>query len=665
MITFPGDEEVHTPPTKGNDTGVEEKEPTKLSISMVCATDFLRATRKVGGQIHTLWLEDHMTLAATSDIQDPDPLSVTPDQYKDFADVFQKKDLDKLPPHRPYDLTIDLQKDEHGNDLLPKPSKIYPLNQEELKVLKEYIDENLKKGFIRPSKAPRPCPILFVKKKSGELRLCHDYRALNRVTKRNGYPLPLIDELLDRVSGAKIFSKIDLRWGYNNVRIREGDEWKAAFSTRYGQYEPLVMGFGFTNTPACFQHFVNDIFRDIMDIYVVIYLDDILIFSKNEVEHEKHVREVLRRLREHQLFANPKKCDWHVKEVNFLGFYISENGIRMDEDKVNAVTAWETPKNVHDIQVFIGFANFYRRFIRQFSHLAKPLTSLLRKDVKFDWTNECEDAFRALKDAFTTAPILQHPNPQEQFWVETDSSDFARGAVLSQKGEDGLLHPVAFMSKSLAPAELNYDIYDKEMLAIVGSFKSWRVYLEGCPKVVIVYSDHKNLEYFTTTKELSCRQARWSEFLSRFDFEIHYCPGSSAGKPDALSRLPQHKTSGGGGKPVGRLLAPEQFIISATDFQEMPIATDTTLAERIKKVYPTDKSLEPILAFLNSDPEQAPQDVRNRMASYSLDQGLLLKDGLIVVPGNDELKRDVVASRHDSLMAGYPGHTANRDLFTH
>ena len=298
----------------------------------------------------------------------------------------------------------------------------------------------------------------------------------------------------------------------------------------------------------------------------------------------------------------------------------------LDPVKLKAIVEWETPKTVKQVQAFLGFGNFYRRFIKNFSIIAKPLHSLSKKGIKFEWTKPREEAFEELKRAFTSAPVLQHPDPQKPFLVETDSSDFALGAVLSQKGEDGLIHPVAYMSTSLSPAEQNYDIYDKEMLAIIQALETWKIYLEGNPGTTTILTDHKNLEYFTTTKELTRRQARWSEFLSRFNFVIQYRPGSSAGKPDALSRLPQHKATGGS-KPVGALLSPAQFI-SATNLQKIPVFSDSTMEQRIKEAYTQDQSLTSILAFFSEPTSSAPKDVQNRMSLYSLENGLLLREGL-------------------------------------
>jgi len=311
--------------------------------------------------------------------------------------------------------------------------------------------------------------VFFIKKKDGSLWLVQDYRALNAVTVKNKYPLPLISELVSQLRRAKYFTKLDVRWGFNNVRIKPGDEWKAAFCTNRGLFEPLVMFFGMTNSLATFQTMMNDIFRTLIaEGIVVVYLDDILIFTETEEEHEQVVRRVLGMLAEHKLFHCPEKCEFHRKWIEYLGLVISENKVEMDSVKVAGVRDWPTPENRTDMQAFISFVNFYRRFIRDFSTIARPLFDLTRSDKAWNWDTKEQDAFECLKAAVTTALVLVSPQDSELFCIEADSSDFTSGAVLSQQlpGEEKW-HPVAFYSKSLSPVERNYEIHDKEMLAII------------------------------------------------------------------------------------------------------------------------------------------------------------------------------------------------------
>lgn len=402
-------------------------------------------------------------------------------------------------------------------------------------MLKDYIDENLSKGFIRQSSSPAGAPVLFVKKKDGSLRLCVDYRGLNSVTIKDRAPLPLIKETFDCIRGSTIFTCLDLRGAYNLLRIAAGEEWKTAFRTRYGLFEYCVMPFGLCNAPASFQTMINDTLRPFLDHFVVVYLDDICIYSKNEEEHVRHVTQVLETLAQHDLYVKAEKCIWHAKEVPFLGFLISDKGITMDPAKITSITAWPEPKSQHDLQVFLGFANFYRNQIGFYSKGAKQLYALLKKDVPFKWTPAESDAFRKLKQCFVDAPIRRHFDPDKPTFLETDASDGAIGGILSQVGEDGLLHPCAYHSRTLQPAKLNYEIYDKELLAIVDCFKEWRIYLQGAKHKTTVWTDHKNLVYFTTTKNLNQRQTRWAQTLAEYDFVVIYRAGKANVKADALS----------------------------------------------------------------------------------------------------------------------------------
>ncbi|EUC55739.1 Transposon Tf2-1 polyprotein, partial [Rhizoctonia solani AG-3 Rhs1AP] len=291
--------------------------------------------------------------AASKEEADNNP--IIPPQYHQFISVFGEEEFNKLPPHRPYDIDIELKENQ---DLGHAP--LYSMTPAESRELKTWLEKEVALGKIQPSKSPIASPVMFVKKKDGSLRLVVDYRKLNDATCKNSYPLPRQDDLMARLQGAKIFTKLDLRWGYNNVRVKKGDEWKTAFRTKYGLFETKVMPFGLTNAPAAFQHFMNDIFRDLLDESVVVYLDDILIFSKTEEEHQAHVTEVLKRLQENQLFCKASKCHFHVTTVKFLGIIITPEGSSMDKSKIEAVQNWPTPTTVKQVQSFLGFANFLR-----------------------------------------------------------------------------------------------------------------------------------------------------------------------------------------------------------------------------------------------------------------------------------------------------------------
>ncbi|PIL37451.1 hypothetical protein GSI_01145 [Ganoderma sinense ZZ0214-1] len=477
---------------------------------------------------------------------------LVPEQYRDFRDVFSQSTFDVLPQHRPYDHVIELLP-----DAKPYCGKVYPMTLDEQDALDAFLEENLRTGRIRPSKSPWGAPFFFVKKKDGKLRPVQDYRKLNALTKKNKYPLPLMSELLDRLKGAKYFTKLDIRWGYNNIRMAEGDEEKAAFLTNRGLYEPLVMFFGLSNSPSTFQMMMNDIFRDlVLKGKVIVYLDDILIFSNSLSEHRSIVRQVLQLLRENKLTVKPEKCEFEVQETEYLGHIIGPGIIKMDPAKVTGVTSWPTPCSKRDVQGFLGFANFYRRFIKDFSTIAAPLNRLTGL-VEWSWTEAEQHSFDRIKAAITSAPVLAVPNDHDPFKVECDASKFALGAELAQH-QDGQWRTIAFLSKSLSPAERNYEIYDREMLALIVALDEWRHFLKGAQSRFEIHSDHKNLEYFRKPQRLNPRQARWVLTLQDYDFALVHRPGRTMGKPDALSRRPDHDIGDDANEDI-TMLKPEWF----------------------------------------------------------------------------------------------------------
>src|SRR5215472_10029379 len=461
--------------------------------------------------------------------------SSIPEAYQEFYKVFEKESFDELPPHRPWDHVIDLIPDCNGLE-----GKIYPLSLVERQELDNFLNENLAAGKIRISKSPFASPILFTKKKDGSLHPVEDYRKLNDITVKNRYPLPLIGELIDQLAGAKIFTKLDVRWGFNNVRIREGDEHKAAFVTHRGLFEPMVMQFGLCNAPATFQTMMNDVLREeIATKMVVDYVDDILIFSKDLTSHREMVRRVLDKLQKHHLYLKLEKCEFERALVEFLGMIISENSVGMNESKVLAVKEWPVPKNKRSLQQFLGFVNYYRRFIKDFGKIAKPLHMLTGKR-DWNWTWEQDKAFMELKSRISTAPVLAIPKDEGKFRIECDASDFALGGVLSQQQSDGKWHPIDFMSIGMSSAERNYEIYDKELLAIMTSLGKWKKYLLGAREKFEVWSDHLNLTYFRSPQKLTRRQARWVVDLQQYNFTMHHIPGKSNNKADILSHRDGH-----------------------------------------------------------------------------------------------------------------------------
>jgi len=435
-------------------------------------------------------------------------LQILPKQYHEFLPLFLEKTEDQLPPHGRFDHEIPLHP-----GFVPPFRPIYSLSPPELLSLYEWLDDNLDTKFIRKSSSPAASPILFVKKTESSLRLCVDYRGVNEGTIKNRYALPLVKETFMQLSRAKIFkfTKLDIHRTYNLIRMRAGEEWKRAFRTRYGLLEFLVMPFGLTNAPATFQAYIKDALRRFLDRFCTASLDDILIYSENEEQHIEHVKQILEALTKAGLQVKPQKCEFHTNNVKYLGFIITTEGLRMDPAKITTIIEWPIPKKLHDIRSFLGFGNLYRRFIQDYSHLARRPTQLTKKGTPLVWSDPYQAAFERFKEAFTTVRIRIHFDFDKEIVVETDASNIASAGILSQQGPDGLLHLLPFFSKKLTPAECNYDIYDKELIAVVSALEEWRGHLVG--RHVTIRSDHQNLRYFTTKRLFNQLLARWSELL--------------------------------------------------------------------------------------------------------------------------------------------------------
>ncbi|KAJ1603298.1 hypothetical protein NDA14_005411 [Ustilago hordei] len=575
-----------------------------------------------------------------------------PKPYQHLRDVFDEVEADKLPHHTEHDLHLELI--EGGK---PPQGPLYLKGPKEMSELRRYLDENLEKGFIRPSKSPARSPVLFVPKKDGGLRLCVDYRGLNEITVKNRAPLPLIEEQLFLLRKARIYTKLDLRAAYNLIRIAKGDEWKTAFGTQLGLYEYLVMPFGLANAPAHFQSFINDIFRDIIGIYVVVYLDDFLIFSDTEEAHVKHVTEVLTRLRSNRLFAKLSKCEFHTKTVEFLGYIIKPTGIEMDPEKVRTVKEWPMLESIHDIQRFLGFANFYRRFIAHFARIAKPLTALVKpieRFKKFELPEEAQQAFHKLIQAFTSAGVLQHFDYHLPTRLETDASDFAIAGVLKQEHE-GRWHPVAFYSRKMSSAEKNYEIHDKELLAVVACLTQWRHMLAGLPNQLVILTDHEALKYFKSQRRITGRQARWAILLADFDFILQYRPGDKGGEPDALTRRTDMQPAGEEQDHNVRQLLPPRVFKETADHDSLLVApmismesiASKGLKDLVKIFQPLDQELQEI----------------HRKKPFELKDDLWYSGGSAKeVDGQslsvEHLRFMVMTQCHDGITAGHVGRDA-------
>lgn len=641
--------------------------------------------------------------------QEGDEIAIQlPKELRDYADVFSPKKADKLPLHRSYDHEIKITSDKK----LPF-GRIYSMSRDELQTLRTWLDENLAKGFIRPSSSHITSPVLFVKKPGGGLRLCMDYRALNDISAKDRYPLPLIKETLNNLEGMKYFSKVDIISAFNNVRMKEGHEHLTAFLTRFGLFESLVMPFGLTGAPATFQRFINDSLREYLDQFCSAYLDDILIYSKTREEHIVHVRKVLERLRSANLFAKLSKCEFFVSETKFLGLIVGRDGFKMDPEKVKTILEWKTPRSATDVLRFNGFCNFYRRFIRDYSKIVTPLINLTKKNAPFNWTRSCEDAFQLLKNTIATAPTLRPFDWTKQVVVETDASDFVSAGVLSQYDDENVLRPVAFFSKKHSSVECNYEIYDKELLAIIRCFEEWRPELEGSENPILVLSDHRNLEYFMSTKMLNRRQARWSEFLSRFNFKITYRPGKQGEKPDALTRRSEDLPKEGDKRlehqsrtmlkrenlellptpPQTPELAQKKVhfaelisrptpldlqeltdtrtIRKATLQQEDSPRTVNTLSPSPSQPLPIEEAIrqesqndENVLSVLHAVEQGKNKHPFLQLSQCQAREGILRYRDKIYVPDSDNLRVRILQQHHDHPSAGHPGRAKTFELLS-
>jgi hypothetical protein len=442
------------------------------SVDIILGTDWLTRHQAVidiaarAIEVHsptcgetTLYLPDQGCTRSCAFVMIESPVERIP-VVCDYPDVFPDE-LPEMPPDRDIEFAIELQP-----GTAPISKRSYRMPPAELAELKKQLQELLDKGFIRPSTSPWGCLALFVKKKDESLRMCVDYRPLNAVTIKNKYPLPRIDVLFDQLVGGKVFSKIDLRSGYHQIKICASDIPKTAFSTRYGLYEFLVMSFGLTNAPAYFMYLMNLVFMPELDKFVVVFIDDILVYSKNEDEHTEHLHIVLQRLRDHRLYAKFSKCEFWLREIKFLGHTISQDGISVDPEKVQEVMDWKPPTTVRQIRSFLGLAGYYRRFILDFSKIAKPMTELLKKGVKYDWSQKCEDAFHTLRQHLTTAQVLAQPDNTKPFEVYCDASGTGLGCVLMQDNR-----VIAYASRALRPHEQNYPTHDLELAAVVHALK--------------------------------------------------------------------------------------------------------------------------------------------------------------------------------------------------
>ncbi len=576
--------------------------------------------------------------------------SSLPPWLRDMADAFSKKAADTLPQSRPFDHKLRFD----GPEPSMKTAHLYKMSTQELEKMREYLVENLKKGFIKPSDSPYSSPVLFVKKKDGRLRFCIDYRQLNALTKKDRYPLPLITETLDRLAESSVFTKLDIRHAFNRILMElESTAW-AAFRTRYGSFEPVVLPFGLCNGPATFQRYINTVLMDCLDNFCSAYVDDVLIFSKTRKEHRQHVRIVLQKLRDAGLQVDIHKCEFEVTRTTFLGFVISDKGIQVDPVKTAIIRDWKPPSTKREVQSFLGFCNFYRRFIQAYGRVSRPLNQLTGKDVppKFELDERQLDAFERLKALLMSAPTLRYFQYDRETRLETDCSDLAAAGMLSQKcPSDKQWHPVAFYSKALQGAETHYEIHDKELLAVILGLKEWRTELISLPSFLII-TDHKALEYFGTKKLLNERQIRWIDVLSQFHYQITYRPGKENAIADILSRkdelTPTQKLAKEAEKT--RLVFPPEVILAPVEIDET--LDNLRVTEEVLQANRTDPSL---------DKERAKAQANT--TPWDLSTGLLLHGKQLVVPdGHDNLRTRLIRQIHATTATAHPGRNKTKHL---
>ena len=535
-----------------------------------------------------------------------------------FADVFAELPPG-LPPDRGVGHTI------NTGDSPPVSKPMYRLSPKEKAEVERQLADLVEKGFVQPSHSAWGAPVIFVAKKSGDLRMCVDYRALNQVTVKDKYPLPRIDDLLDRLQGARVFSSLDLQSGYHQVRIADEDVPKTAFRTHKGLFEFRVLSFGLTNAPAVFQREMNRVLADLP--FVLVYLDDILVFSKSAEEHAEHLKQVLARLREHKLYAKMAKCFFFRDSVEFLGHVVSADGVQVDPKKVSVIREWPPLRDVHAVQQFLGLGNYFKHYIQGYAKLVAPLRKLTEKSVPFAFEGAAVKAFENLKYSLSHAPVLALPDPDLPFEVVVDASGFGCGAVLLQNQR-----PVAFHSYKFSSAERNYSGGEQELL--ITALRQWRCHLEGAKEVVVV-TDHKPNTYLDSkpSVQLSRRQVRWQEFLSRFDFKWEYRKGS-ANVADPISRCSSLMCT------LMSMLA--EWAPAGAGDPSVPGG----LLRQVENGYASDEWFAD----------------EKHTAALTFGDGVWRRGSQIVVPDVDDLRQKCLSLHHDTPFAGHLGRDRTMQL---
>ena len=493
-------------------------------------------------------------------------LGSLPEQYRDFARLFSPKEADKLPPVRGsgIDHAIELKKTKNGKTSKASWRSLYNMSRDELLMLRKTLTDLLNKKFIRINNLSIVLFVLFIRKFEEKLRFCVNYRALNKIIRKNKYSLSLIHKILNNIFKIKWFIKLNVITAFHKLRIQKEDEWLTAFRTKYELFEWLIIFFDMTDAPSTFQRYINWVLRKFLNEFVSTYLDDILIYINDSLkEHRRHVRSILIKLQKAELYIDIEKCEFETQSTKYLKFIIEvDKDIRMNSEKIKTIREWKALKSVKNVRSFLRFVNFYRRFIKNFSILAMPLIKLTAKKQKFRWTSKTENAFVRMKTIFCTESTLTQFDPDRTTLVETDASSWCIEEVLFQFDDDDLFRLCAYFSKKNLSAECNYEIHDKKMLTIVRCLKKWDSELRNVQDFEII-TDHKNLKYFLTVKKLSERHVQWFLFLQRYNFKIKYRSKKKNERADALFRRKQNLSKNASNERVQfrtfQLLSSDQY----------------------------------------------------------------------------------------------------------